>query len=70
MASSYLSMVEFNQAFTTLIVLAVDGRLVDRPPVHGYGPVSPVLPQDGDLGVAAALLHQVPAFLKLKRSGL
>jgi len=61
--------VEFYKAFSALIVLAVDGRLVDGPPVNGDGPVSPVLPQDGNLGVAAALLHQVPAFLELERAG-
>ena len=54
--NSYLAMVELDESFSSLVVLAVDGGLVDGPPVDSHGPVGPVLPQDGDLGLAAALL--------------
>ena len=63
-------MVELHESFSSLVVLSVDGRLVDGPPVDRHRPVGPVLPQDGDLGLAAALLHQVAALLELKSSGL
>ena len=63
-------MVEFYKALSALVVFAVDGGLVDGPPVDSDGPVGPVLAQDCDLGLDAALLDQVTALLELKRSGL
>ena len=64
-----LSVVEFDESLSSLVVLPVDCGLVDRPPVNGDGSVGAVLSQDRDLGVAATLLHQVAPFFELKRSG-
>ena len=57
-------MFEFYFSLASLIILSVDGRLVDGLPFDGDVPVSTILPDDGDLGLAARLLYQMTAFLK------
>ena len=51
-------------------VLPADGRLVDRPPLYCDVAVCSVLSDDGDDGIAAALLHEVASLLELEGPGL
>ena len=65
-----LAVFEVNLALASHIVLPADGRLVHRPPLDGDVAVRSVLSDDGDDGVAAALLHQVASLLELEGAGL
>ena len=61
-----LAVFEVNLPLPSNKVLPTDGRLVYRPPLDGDVAVSSVLSDDGDDGIAAALLHQVAALLELE----
>ena len=62
-------MVEFERALSPGEVLAVDGGLVDRPPLDGDLAVGAVDPHHAHLGGDAGLLHQDTALLELQEAG-
>ena len=57
-------MFELHYAFSSLVVLSVDGSLVDGFPLDGDVSVGPVLSQHRDLNLSARLLDQVTALLE------
>ena len=63
-------MLELDLPLAPVEVLAVDGCLVDCPPLDLHVPVRPVLSDDRQLGITDALLDQVTSLLKLESSGL
>ena len=61
---AYLSVVEFNDALSTLVVLSVDGSFVNGLPLDTDGTIGAVLPNDADVCITAALLHEDAALLE------
>ena len=61
----YLSVIEFNDALSTLVVLSVDGSLINGPPLDTDGTICAILSYDADVRVTTALLHEDATLLEL-----
>ena len=66
----YLSVIEFNDALSTLVVLSVDGSLINGPPLDTDGTICAILSYDADVRVTTALLHEDATLLEQNGSRL